>query len=143
MLKYIDEKKQGDMLKILDFGCGSGFSLLVRSSHDIIGYEPVEIMKCQAQKKGLTVFDKDNLRLIPNNYFDAVFSSYVLHMGIQKQDIKQIIPKLKKDAIWVANFYKGINEYYVNNLFIKLGFDINSIIENSERYGHMYEYSRK
>lgn len=144
MLQYIVMTKQmNNIFNILDYGCGSGLSLLSGYAGKIIGYEPVKIMKNQAKKRGMIVCDKYNIKHIPDNYFDAVFSCYVLHMGIEEQDIRRIVPKMKQDAIWIANFYKNINEDYVNNLFKKLGFVVNRVTIDDERHGHVYEFRKQ
>lgn len=144
MLKYIIEKRKvEDMFNVLDYGCGSGLSLSVEYDGEIVGYEPIKKMRFQARKRGMTVYNRHNFKRIPDNYFDAIFSCYVLHMGIEKKDIEQIIPKMKQNAIWIANYYKNINENYVNELFKTQGFVVTRIMAGDERYGHVYEYKRE
>lgn len=144
MLEYVNKKLELSMSsKILDYGCGNGISIRSECAGEIIGYEPVEVMRHQAEENGMQVLGKGGIKNIPDNYFDAVFSSYVFHMAINEEDIKQIISKVKENAIIVANFYKGINQEYVNSIFIKCGFDITRISTEEERYGFMYEYRRK
>lgn len=128
---------------ILDYGCGNGLSMQSTNKGSIWGYEPVAEMRAQAKKNGMQVICEENIDSIQNEFFDAVFSSYVMHMGITQSDIVRIIPKLKKGAIWVANYYKGINEEYVNDMFRELGLQVKKIQLKSEGYGNVYEYYRK
>lgn len=144
MLWYIDKEiKLGKNHKILDYGCGSGLSATIEHNGEIFGYEPSGAMRDKAKNRGLKVYDKQILKDMPDNFFDAVFASYVFHMAIDEQDILQFIPKMKKNAIWIANFYKNLNVEIVNNIFKKNGFSINRVEMQDERFGHVYEYRRK
>lgn len=143
MLKYIETtKKMGGFGNILDFGCGSGISMEAGYKGQILGYEPVKEMRVQAEKRGMKVFYEDNFDLIPNNYFDAVFASYVFHMCIMEKDILRIIPKVKADAVWLANYYKDMNKAYVNDIFKKNGFAIKEIYFKNGENECIYEYTR-
>jgi SAM-dependent methyltransferase len=130
-----------DNFKILDYGCGSGLSLLCEYGVEIVGFEPEKTMRHQAQQKGMMVFDENNIQNIPNEYFDAIFSSYVFHMGISETDIKLIIPKMKPKAVWIANYYKNINENIVNKFFLNNGF-ASKRVDMDERFGHVYAYQK-
>lgn len=144
MLKYIEkEKKASNSCRILDYGCGSGISILANYKGEIWGYEPVERMRNQAKSKGMKVFFNDNLEKIPNNFFDAIFSSYVFHMAVNEEDIKRIFSKAKKNAFLVANFYKNINESYVNDIFMRNGFEIRQVKGEANKFGSVYVYRRK
>lgn len=129
--------------KILDFGCGSGLSLEIKHTGEIYGYELVDVMKNQAQNKGMIVYDSKEINNIPNGFFDAVFSSYVFHMGITNEDIERIIPKIKKGGLWVANFYKEINVNHVNKIFKDIGFITQKKLYGDERHGSIYEYRKQ
>ncbi len=141
MLNVISVNKKN--CKILDFGCGSGLSYGLNQTGKIFGYEPVSTMKYQAQNKGMTVFDSKEINQLPNEFFDAVFSSYVFHMGIVYEDIERIVPKLKQGGIWLANFYKEINLEAVNKIFSKLNFIQKKILTEDGRFGSVYEYRKQ
>lgn len=144
MLQYIDQNMEIRFpKKVLDYGCGTGISMEIGYNGMILGYEPIEAMRTQAIKKGMRVFCKSNIHSLPDGYFDAFFASYVFHMAINEQDVLQIFSKVRVDAVGVANFYKGINEVVVNNIFQKLNFTVRKIEGIDERFGPMYEYRRK
>lgn len=143
MVNYINQKVSLNVSsKILDFGCGTGLSTLVPFIGTVIGYDPVYEMRMQACKRGLRTFDTEEIDSISNNYFDAVFSSYVFHMAVDENDIIKIFPKMKQGAIWIANYYKGINEDFVNSFFMKHGFQVIKIKDIHERFGNIYEYRK-
>jgi len=143
MVNYINKKVSlTASSKILDFGCGTGLSTLVPFIGSVIGYDPVYEMRIQACKRGLHTLDTEEINSISNNYFDAVFSSYVFHMAVDENDIIKIFPKMKQGAIWIANYYKGINEDFVNNFFMKHGFQVIKIKDIHERFGNIYEYRK-
>lgn len=128
---------------ILDYGCGSGLSASISTNGNIIGYEPVYEMRIQACQKGLQTLDAKEMKIIPNCYFDAVFSSYVFHMAVSEDSLEKILPKMKPGAIWIANYYKGINESFVNNIFLKNDFQIIKVNDMRERFGNVYEYRKR
>lgn len=144
MMNYIENKLSLKEYCCLDYGCGTGLSFTVKTRGRIVGYEPVATMRLMAQKRGMQVYTQDGFIDIPDNSIDAVFSCYVFHMEIEEQDIVFLFPKLKENALWIVNFYKGINEEYVNNLFVKNGFYVNKLEGIEEgRFGNVYEYRRK
>lgn len=144
MISYINNAIGLDSSSmILDYGCGSGLSASISVVGSIIGYEPVYEMRIQACQKGLQTLDAREMELIPNHYFDAVFSSYVFHMAVSEDNIEKILPKMKPGAIWIANYYKGINESFVNNIFLKNDFQIRKVDDMQERFGNVYEYRKR
>lgn len=132
-----------NMATILDYGCGSGLSINVKANCNLIGYEPNEKMRRQAVKKGMMVLDDAQLYSLSSNYIDAVFSSYVFHMGIRDRDIEILSRIIRHDGIIIANFYKNINISVVNNAFIQKGFWVKRLIGFDERFGCVYEYRKK
>lgn len=129
--------------RILDYGCGSGLSASISTKGKIIGYDPIYEMRMQACQKGLQTLDTKQMKIIPNCYFDAIFSSYVFHMAVSEDSIEEILPKMKPGAIWIANYYKGINESYVNNFFLNHDFQIIKVNDMQERFGNVYEYRKR
>lgn len=143
MITYINNVIHADHSSvILDYGCGIGLSALISFSGKIVGYDLVYSMRMQASKRGLQVVDDNELSALPDCFFDAVFSSYVFHMAVSESSIKKVLSKMKPGAIWVANYYKGINESVTNDFFLKNGFLIKKLENMQERFGNIYEYSK-
>lgn len=132
-----------NVTNILDYGCGSGLSININATCNLIGYEPNEKMRKQAVAKGMKILDSQQLCSLPNDYIDAIFSSYVFHMGIKYSDIEILHRIIRRDGIIVANFYKDINYSYVNDFFIQKGFCVKKILGLDERFGCIYEYQKK
>lgn len=128
---------------VLDYGCGSGLSVNIEVNYNLIGYEPNEKMRRQAVEKGMQVLDLQQFYSLPASYVDAVFSSYVFHMGIKEYDIEMLSRIIRKNGIIVANFYKGVNCLFVNDAFEKKGFNVKKVIGLDERFGCVYEYRKK
>ena len=127
---------------VLDYGCGSGLSININAGCNLIGYEPNEKMRRQAVEKGMKVLDSQQLYSLSNDYIDAIFSSYVFHMGIKDSDIEMLSRIIRRDGIIVANYYKNINSFVVNDAFIQNGFSVKKIIGLDERFGCVYEYRK-
>ena len=140
MIDYIqDNRKISDDSLLLDFGCGTGISQYVHHKGKIIGYEPVYEMRKQAQMKGLSVYSC--IDKISEESLDAVFSSFVLHMGIQESEIQKVARKMKTNAIWISNFYDGINEDIINSYMLKTGLRLTQLQEYN-KIGRLYEYRK-
>lgn len=143
LYSYIQKKIcMTDRTNILDYGCGSGLAMNINIDCNLIGYEPNEKMRRQAINKGMKVLDSKQLYLLSNDYIDAVFSSYVFHMGIKGSDIELLRRIVRCDGIIVANYYKNINCNVVNDAFIHNGFTVKKINGFEERFGGVYEYRK-
>ncbi len=127
---------------VLDYGCGSGLAININTNYNLIGYEPNERMRRQAIEKGMIVLDYQQLHALSNDCIDAVFSSYVFHMGIKDNDIEILSRIIRRNGIIVANFYKNINCLVVNEAFVQKGFNVKKIIGFDERFGCAYEYRK-
>ena len=142
LLGLLEEKKIiNSHSHILDYGCGSGLSFLTKWKHQLIGYENVDVMRLQAEKRGMYVISPDNIPFMQNHYFDAVFGSYVFHMINLSMDIERILPLIKKDAPWIMNFYKNKNISQVKLLFANLGYS-SEIIEEGSCFGNIYIFKK-
>ena len=126
---------------LLDFGCGSGISTLTRWKYQIIGYEYVEVMKQQAEKRGMTVITPETIQSKKRDYFDAVFGSYVFHMVNTRADLKLVLPLLKENAVWIMNFYKNKNIMQVHELFSDLGYT-GYICKKGSDFGDIYLFEK-
>ena len=143
LISHIDARKGFDQSKIvLDFGCGSGLSTKVTVRGKIVGYEPVEEMRKQAQQRGMELLTREDIQNMPGHTFDAVFSSYVFHMAVLEEDIELVLGHMKEGAVWVANFYKNINLEYMNEVFQRHGCKVKRLKIQEERYGAVYEYQK-
>lgn len=143
LVSHIDAGTESDQSKIiLDFGCGSGLSTKVPVQGKIVGYEPVEEMKKQAKQRGMELLTREDIQSMPDHTFDAVFSSYVFHMAVLEEDIELVLGRMKKGAVWVANFYKNINLEYINAIFRRHGCIQKRLRVQDERYGAVYEYQK-
>lgn len=143
LLGVIDsQKKVTESDVILDFGCGNGLANKVKSKGKILGYEPVDEMGIQAKKRGMQLLTREEICALPESFFDAVFSSYVFHMSVREEEIALILGKMKRDALWVANFYKDTNIQYINNIFEKYGYVQRRIDMQEERFGTVYVYRK-
>lgn len=129
--------------RILDFGCGSGLALNLDAECELIGYEPNEKMRVQAVKKGMKVLDAHQIYLVPDYDVDAVFASYVFHMGLDDSDVEILSRIVRPGGIVVANFYKDMNCRIVNNIFRRKGFFVKKIMEHDKGFGSIYEYYKK
>lgn len=143
MILHIDKKiKINSSSIILDYGCGSGLSMLIPCKGEIVGYEPIYEMRKQAKSRGMRTISSNELKEIPEKYFDAVFFSYVFHMSVSEKNINYMMTKMKPNALWIANFYKGFNEEIINNIFRKNGFRVERVCDMQEKFGNVYEYRR-
>lgn len=129
--------------RILDFGCGSGLAVTLDAECELIGYEPNETMRVQAVKKGMKVLDARQIYLMPAHDIDAVFASYVFHMGLGDNDVEILSRIVRPHGIVVANFYKDMNCHIVNNIFRHKGFSVKKIMEADKGFGSIYEYYKK
>lgn len=128
---------------ILDYGCGTGLSIAKSDNCILLGYEPNGKMRGQAVRRGMRVLDYQQLYLLPDFSIDAMFSSFVFHMGITGNDIQLLRRIIRREGVIVANFYKNINCSLVNDLFAQYGFCVNEVDGFDERLGNVYEYKRK
>lgn len=129
--------------KILDYGCGTGLSIGMNVDCNLLGYEPNKKMREQAVEKGMQVLDYQHLYSLSDACIDAIFSSYVFHMGIKECDIEVLSRIIRCEGVIVANFYKNINCLRVNDFFVRHGFFVNKVNELDERFGCVYEYRKK
>lgn len=129
--------------RILDFGCGSGLAVTLDAKCEVIGYEPNKTMRVQAVKKGMKVLDACQICGMPDHDIDAVFASYVFHMGLDDRDIEILSRIVRPNGIVVANFYKDMNCHIVNNIFRRKGFFVKKIMGSDKGFGSIYEYYKK
>lgn len=114
-------KLQG--LKILDFGCGSGVSaaIAINQQFSLIGYDRCAAMRSIATKQGLRVLTPEEFAASPDASIDAIFASYVFHLGPSPDDLSHVWDLLRPGGIVVANFHKDHRVAEVTNCFSSLG----------------------
>ncbi len=124
--------EQGQL--ILDFGCGPGLS---RNSQGcgkakIIGFDPSPTMRMLAKQKGMIVWDYDDMERQAPGTIDGIFASYVLHNAACSDSLQLAVSLLNKNGIFAANFHKGAERQWADNLFFLLGmqsvFEVNDHI---------------
>jgi len=138
--------------KILDIGCGTGFSLTYLKSlgyKNLVGIDPAKEMINLANKKELNVFmggffDLNKLPLEKNS-FDLIISVSALQWVIsnkEEMEIKNIIKKIGKDmfnllsktGVCVIQFYpKDINIFeMVASAFERCNFSVSKFVYNEK-----------
>lgn len=93
-------------LKILDYGCGTGLSVsaaLPGWLGQLFGYDPSPTMVEAAKNRGLRMIERNC-----SDHFDIIFASYVLHLGLQTEDVQWIINRMKDDSIFIGNWLHGL-----------------------------------
>lgn len=132
-----------DKGKILDLGCGPGFTTEVYSElkFNVIGLDKIERMIDKAKERKLNVVIGDMREIdkyFHKNEFDAVVSASALQWIKEKEDIEQVSKGinniLKKNGKIVIQFYpKSEKEMMMTaKIFKKNGFEGQIIIDNPQ-----------
>jgi SAM-dependent methyltransferase len=105
-------------LHILDFGCGTGLSLipLTAVGANVTGLDQSVGMRKIAKARGMQVVTVEELERWPNQ-FDGIIASYVFHLYPDIRTIETVCRKLKVGGLIVGNFHKGIGLDYMVELF--------------------------
>jgi ubiquinone/menaquinone biosynthesis C-methylase UbiE len=151
LIKYFNNISKDS--KILEFGCGLGQNIFLLKNS--VGYDISEFALDFCRKKGINA--TNDLKKIPDNSFDIVFSAHVLeHLENPFHTLKEMHKKLKKDGklilILPVEHRKKNNKNIdqmdisqhlyawtfktINNILLKSGFEP---IENSYLYGSGYK----
>jgi ubiquinone/menaquinone biosynthesis C-methylase UbiE len=109
-------------LSVLDFGCGPGLSIDVAGEFPfkLTGYDRCEKMRAIAHKRGLAVLTPD-IFYAGSRAYDAILASYVLHLTLPSDELKQLWSVLKPGGILVANFHKSSGLSITNEFLTGLG----------------------
>ena len=123
LIKYYIGSFEG--AKILDFGCGTGFSLEIARYYevDIVGFDPCPIMRQIAIRNGMNVWDELKFVDQPYNSIEATFSSYVFHFLTDDKNLRMIYNILKPGGVLVANFHKNLGRDLADKYLAKIGFE--------------------
>jgi ubiquinone/menaquinone biosynthesis C-methylase UbiE len=115
LLEAVIPENGGAPLRILDFGCGTGFALtalgrLVRPPDgplDLIGTDVSRGMLELATQRGERTLSIDTWRELPDNSFAAAISSFVMHYGVAVTDLERVARQLCPGARLATNYFKG------------------------------------
>lgn len=129
--------------KILDFGCGPGFSLKVFEPGEVIGYDSNENILMQAHTRGMMVVDWAGLNALAPETFHICIACYVFHMAIAEEEVACIANLVKSGGYIVANYYKGLGERRVTRMLCAKGFHDRKVEPTGGRFGSVYAYEKK
>jgi SAM-dependent methyltransferase len=104
-----------DPVMILDFGCGTGLSLVALQSFEsnsagriqLTGMDRSPHMLQIAARRGLPVLAEADWASLPAGAFDAVIAPYVIHLGFSQEDCRLIAKQLAPGGVFVANYHRG------------------------------------
>ncbi len=97
--------------KVLDFGCGPGGALdsIVSSvASRLVGYDFSDGMLVAAKLKGMEVLSRAAFDNLGHEVVDVVMSAYVLHYGLTKKELNQLLLTIRPGGAFVANFHKDL-----------------------------------
>lgn len=129
--------------KLLDYGCGPGFSADVFHLGGLIGYDINPDMLAQAKARKQTVLDQHEFRFMPPDSIDGCIACYVFHMAIPHEDILHIANLVKCGGLVVANYYKGIGAKRITDSFLELGFEAEQVGYQEGEFGSVYIYRKQ
>lgn len=115
---------RGDSIKVIDFGCGTGLSMVVDPSLTIIGVDRCPEMRAHASARGMKTLSMEEFTDFPLHSFDGAFASYVLHLGLPAGDLEVLWGRLKPGGALSANFHKNRGIEAVVPVFSRLGADV-------------------
>lgn len=114
----------GGVSKILDFGCGNGYStLLLKQTLDadiiIKGFDISDISVKNKISSDLDLFSADLQQSLPfqDNSFSVVTAIFVMHFQIDEFYLKEIHRVLGADGVFLYNIYNAAHE---EGLILKL-----------------------
>lgn len=104
----------GPPVRFLDFGCGTGLSVLalarladVLGGVRITGFDRCARMRDMAHRRGLNVIPSaDCAALVAAGPFDGAVASYVFHLGISDDSLRALHDSLLTGAPMVLNYHK-------------------------------------
>ncbi len=129
--------------KLLDFGCGTGFSADVFDLEHLVCYDIDRKMRQTAHERGLATINSAQFKALSPNSFDGCIACYVLHMAVNSYYIRQLAHVIKNDGVIVANFYKGICADRVNGIFRENNLKVEQIETHQGRFGSVYVYRKQ
>ena len=147
--EIIEMYKMDENAKVLDVGCGSGYSVnyLSEKGFDVTGIdsseEIINLGKERYKDINIKVMDANNLDF-PNNYFDLILFECSLSVMKNPEEILRNCRKLlKKNGIMLLSdfFFKQTGIYddtytlnYWNKLFADLNFQVINFQDKSKEW---------
>ncbi len=137
-LRAIELAQWPKRAKILDLGCGSGFSMevLTERGYDVVGVDISDKMLKFAKEAGFNVLKADARELpFEDESFDGVLSISMLQW-LGKKDVEKVAKEcyrvLKKGGKGVIQFYPRSEDemVLVGRAFVKAGFTGEFAIDN-------------
>jgi len=128
---------------VLDFACGTGLSKEVIKDTKLLGVDASKNMCKIANGKGLKTIDMETL-CRQTCCYDAIFSSYALHICYDTQTLSIIWNSLKSGKPLVANFHKNIGIDHVNKFILQEKGEVIEIKNNANaKHGRYYAYVKR
>ncbi len=123
---------------ILDYGCGSGVSasIALPSSWTMLGVDRCADMRCLASANGLSVLSPSEFNVSYLSHFDAIFSSYAMHLVYSTFDLRALWQSLRENGVFVANFHKGYGVKRISLFFEQLG----AVVVSAPFSGNVYDH---
>ena len=105
---YINKKS-----KVLDFGCGRGFLGSLVNKNLGAQVTGIDIIDSRKTKLPFVLFDGKKIPF-PDNYFDVVLVSYVLHHTL---NIKALLLEIKRVCRGKVIIYEDTPENFIHRIF--------------------------
>lgn len=101
---------------IVDYGCGTGLSIIPASAFDIrlVGVDRCPKMRQIAASKGMKVWGVGELARQSKDSIDGAFASYVFHLLPDTHGLRLLWARLRIGGVLVANFHKNQGLELVN-----------------------------
>lgn len=110
--------------RVLDFGCGTGISTVALDSLpevQLVGFDSCSRMVDIAEARGLSVLDLQDLMALGPCYFDAIFSSYTMHLLFEREGLALAWDSMRTGGVLAANFHKSVGLGVVSEFLHGLG----------------------
>lgn len=100
--------------KVLDLGCGSGIVAKQIEETFKSKVKGIDITDMRVVDISLKIYNGKDLSFIPDNEFDVVLISYVLH---HTEDPKNILKQVKRIAKKYIIIYEDLNEGFLGKIY--------------------------
>ncbi len=129
---------------VIDFGCGSGLVTCARLYPDVrvTGVDACPEMRSIAKSRGLVVMEPEKLATLPEDSFDGIVASYVLHFPVPPSSLASVWRQLKSGGYFVGNFHKRCNEAEVREAFAAMGAKEEVLITDSVGMGSVLAFQK-
>lgn len=132
---------------IVDYGCGTGLSIIPASSFNIrlVGVDRCPKMRQIAASKGMKVWSVGQLARNSKSSIDGAFASYVFHLLPDTHGLRLLWSRLRPGGVLVANFHKNQGIDLVNSCIKELQGSIlhGHLLPDVERHGSYGAYRKE